>query len=260
MVSHMKRSRIIVNALCCFLLACQPTNKGQHQMKAEEMNSDSLIRELSNDELLRIVGTNIPNATPKHAPIRFSTPEELASMRVDYDMTDIEIIRRVLHAAARVLTHQTTVEQEHASFGQGTYSVPKLPSQPINSWGHGIIYRSYPDGGAVKGIWLGFRRNGSHAPWEKFTLTIQHPYEFVVNVPVTKAFFEELGLVFIKGQEKYPCDNASGKCNAFFYRSTLYPQLSYTFLTDPERADLKSGVASNFREVKIEIQQQELQR
>lgn len=90
-------------------------------------------------------------------------------------------------------------------------------------------------------------------PWERFGLTIQHPYEFTVNVPVTKAFFDELGLVFLKRQEKYECDNASGKCNAFFYKSKTYPQLSYTFLTDPGRADLKSGVANNFREVNIEI-------
>lgn len=50
-----------------------------------------------------------------------------------------------------------------------------------------------------------------------------------------------------------PCDNIQGKCHAFMYRSSLYPQLGYIFLTDQDRSDLKSGLPTNFRSVEIRV-------
>lgn len=235
------------------LTACQPAPNTPQANESTTMNNESLIREMSRDELLQLVGTNLPGGTPAHDPVRFATQEELDAMRVDFNALDVEMMRRTLVAAARVLAKQSTVEQEHVAFGKGRYSVPKMDTQPIDSWGNSVIYTTSPDGGAIKDFSFGFGREGTHAPWDSFGLHVKHPYEFTVNVPVNKAFFDDLGLVLFKTQENYPCDNASGKCNAFFYTSKKYAQLGYTVLTDPGRADLESDVATNFRKIKIEI-------
>jgi hypothetical protein len=249
----MQKYMFYLMASVIVLTACQPAPNTPQSTESLTMNNESLIREMSRDELLQIVGTNISRGTPAHDPVRFATQEELDAMRVDFNTLDLEMMRRTLVAAARVITQQTTVEQEHVAFGKGRYSVPKMDTQPINSWGNSVIYTMRQGGGSVKGFSFGFGRDGTHAPWNSFGLSIDHPYEFTVNVPVNKAFFDELGLVLFKTQENYPCDNASGKCNAFFYTSKKYAQLGYTILTDPGRADLESGVATNFRKIKIEI-------
>ena len=192
--------------------------------------------------------------------LTFATQEELASKRVDYIAAEVKFIQRILAAACRVLSYQSTLEEETPVLGKGHYYVPKLSSEEIRSVGFdkGSLTR-FPaendwDSPAVfKGFIYGFRRDTTRAPWTNFGIDSEGPYEYTVSIPVTRDFLDTLGLMLVKTVPDHHCDNAKGKCHAFVYKSSIYPTLGFVFLTDPDRSDLKSGLPANFRSVDIDV-------
>ena len=190
----------------------------------------------------------------------FATPQELASKSVDFNQADMLLIQDILAAASRVISQQSTLEQEIPLLGTPNYYVPKLKTEEIRSVGfdRGRLTRFPADNdwdtpSVFKGFSIGFGRNATKAPWTNFGIDVKHLYEYTVNLPVTPAFLDALGLVLVKTVPDHHCDNAKGKCHAFMYRSRLYPKLGYVFLTDQNRSDLKSGLPTNFRSVEIRV-------
>ena len=191
----------------------------------------------------------------------FATHEEVASHRVDFNHADMRLIQDVLAAASRVISQQSTLEQEIPLLGTPNYYVPKLKTEEIRSVGfdRGRLTRfpaenDWDTPSVFKGFSIGFGRNATKAPWTNFEMDVKHLYEYTVSLPVTRTFLDTLGLVLVKTEPDQLCEaGKGGKCHAFMYRSSLYPQLGYIFLTDQDRSDLKSGLPTNFRSVEIRV-------
>ena len=190
----------------------------------------------------------------------FATPEELASMRVDFNQDDVRLIQDILASASRVLSQERTLEQELPLLGKEHYYVPKLSTEEIRSVGfdRGSLTRYPPENDwdeptVFKGFIYGLKREKTLSPWNHFGLDSQGPYEYTVNIPVTRTFLDALALVLVKTVPDQPCDNINGKCHAFMFRSRLHPKLGYVFLTDQDKSDLKSGLPTNFRSVEIRV-------
>ncbi len=193
----------------------------------------------------------------------FATPEELASMRVDFTQNDMRLIQDILASASRVLSQERTLEQELSVLGKGHYYVPKLSTEEIHTIGFdkGSLTRFPPENdwdepSVFKGFIYGFRRDKTLSPWNNFGIEVKHLYEYTVSLPVTPAFLDTLGLVLVKTVSDQSCEGGKGgKCHAFMYRSRLHPKLGYVFLTDQDRSDLQSGLPTNFRSVEIRVLQ-----
>jgi hypothetical protein len=61
----------------------------------------------------------------------FATPEELASVRVEFTQTDMRLIQDILASASRVLSNERTLKQELSVLGKEDYYVPKLTTEEI---------------------------------------------------------------------------------------------------------------------------------
>lgn len=201
------------------------------------------------------------NKEVKMTKFKIASEEQIASMKVDYNVQDIQKMSEILTFASSLLVKKFSVDSDQAieQLGKGSYSVPK-------SLGGEITYITYdnqvelsfglnggPYGGIYKGYLYSFDRLSTNSPWQKFHLNVSYPYDYTVNIPITKSFIDALGLKLVKTEPNQPCDNIQGKCQAFMYRSSLYPQLGYIFLTDQDRSDLKSGLPTNFRSVEIRV-------
>jgi hypothetical protein len=198
---------------------------------------------------------------PDMTQFAFATSEEVASQRVDFTQADMRLIEDILASASRVISQQSTLEQEMSLLGTPNYFVPKLPTEEIRSVGfdRGRLSRfpaenDWDTPSVFKGFSIGFGRNATKAPWTNFGIDVKHPYEYTVTLPVTSEFLDALGLVLVKTVPDQPCEGGKGgKCHAFMYRSSMYPKLGYIFLTDQDRSDLKSGLPTNFRSVEIRV-------
>jgi len=225
----MKFSLILLCSACFFLTACKPKQPEYRKLDMTQFT--------------------------------FATPEELASMRVDFTKTDMRLIQDILASASRVISQQSTLEQEMPLLGTPNYYVPKLKTEEIRSVGfdRGRLTRfpaenDWETPSVFKGFSIGFGRNSTQAPWTNFGIDVKHLYEYTVSLPVTPAFLDTLGLVLVKTVPDQPCEGGKGgKCHAFMYRSRLHPKLGYIFLTDQDRSDLKSGLPTNFRSVEIRV-------
>ncbi len=182
-------------------------------------------------------------------------------MQVNFTQTDMRLIQDILASASRVLSKERTLEQELPVLGKEKYYIPKLPTEEIRSvdFDRGSLTRFPPENDwdeptVFKGFIYGFKREKTLSPWIHFGLDSQGPYEYIVNISVTHSFLDALGLVLVKTELDQLCEaGKGGKCHAFMYRSSLYPQLGYIFLTDQDRSDIKSGLPTNFRSVEIRV-------
>jgi hypothetical protein len=191
----------------------------------------------------------------------FATPEELASVRVEFTQTDMRLIQDILASASRVLSNERTLKQELSVLGKEDYYVPKLTTEEIRSVGfdrgyltHFPARNDWDEPSVFKGFSYGFKRDKTQSPWNRFGMDVKHLYEYTVTLPMTSAFLDGLGLVLVKTVPDQPCEGGKGgKCHAFMYRSSMYPKLVYIFLTDQDRSDLKTGLPTNFRSVEIRV-------
>lgn len=201
------------------------------------------------------------NKEVKMAELKIASKEQIESMRIDYNAQDIKKINRILTFASSLLANEISVDSAKAieHLGKGAYSVPKSPDGEITyiTYDNQIELSFGLNGGAYGGIYKGylysFDRLSTKSLWQKFHLNVSFPYDYSVNIPLTRSFIDELGLVLVKTVPDQSCDNIQGKCHAFMYRSSMYPKLGYIFLTDQDRSDLKSGLPTNFRSVEIRV-------
>jgi len=185
-----------------------------------------------------------------------NTPEtdaihELA--KTTYSENDIKILAEFINAAGRIISLQSTANQEQSIIGTIKHGYPKGNTanelaKIARSGGAEIVV----SGG--KKLHFGFSRKNETMPWYMASFSPYHSPSSNMKFNVTKDFFtRDLGLVLEKTTlEQIPFDSIEFQ-NVFYFRSkTGNKNVLYTFRADPKISKLEDGYPPNFYDLEIE--------
>lgn len=163
--------------------------------------------------------------------------------RYDYSLKQIQVIASTINAMSRVITNESTLEQEKNIIGEIEYAYPKDSKKTITS----AFFRIASIGHSGS-----FRRLSDKHPWHECDLIIarmQEPY----IMGLTKYFFiNELGLTFEKSFfEKREHTQIPEYHVFYFHKKVGDVTLQYIFDTRPDASSLKDGYPKAFHRVRI---------